>query len=103
LRLGIFNDAHSATTGSEIIITDAPHRVEVQCHRASSDVAADGWASMWIDGVLESTISDIDNYDLFEYTDVLYVGAVTSGNASNEGTFYMDEIVANVTGEEIGA
>lgn len=103
LRLGIINDAHSATTGTEIIITNAAHRVEVQCHRASSSVAADGWASMWIDGNLESTISDIDNYDLFEYTDVFYVGAVTSGNASNDGTFYMDEIIANVTGEEIGA
>jgi hypothetical protein len=103
LRLGTFNDSNGYSNGSQIIITDAPHYVEVEVTRASSSVAADGQCRMWIDGSLESTVSSIDNYDLFVYSDVLQIGAVTGGSSSNSGTFYLDEIEANVDGTEIGA
>jgi hypothetical protein len=42
-------------------ITDAPHTIELDWRRASSPGVSDGRLDFWIDGVLRSTLTGIDN------------------------------------------
>jgi len=98
-------DAPSNLVGGYYDITDAPHYCEIQWTRASSDVAADGTMDFWVDGVHQGTTTDIDNWDIWggsssELSFLRFGQAFQSGTLS--GTFYVDELVINNTGNEIG-
>lgn len=82
-------------------ITDAEHYIEVHIERASSNVASDGQARLWIDGNLEDTATALDNYDKFATLNKLRACAF-SFTGTPAGTFYLDEIKANDDGSEIG-
>jgi hypothetical protein len=102
LFLKVIDDSHTYSSGSEIIITDAPHYIEVLAHRSSSAGGTDGYYKMWIDGTLQSTISNVSNYNQFGLTDWFALGAVSGVVTGTTGTFYMDEIKANGDGSLIG-
>ena len=82
------------------ILNDANY-IEVHIERASSNVADDGQARMWINGVLKETIEDVDNYDLWDVWEKIDLGADTVA-ANSSGTLYFDEFKANDDGTEIG-
>jgi hypothetical protein len=44
-----------------------------------------------------------DNYDMFPYFRQLRLGATSGVDATSSGTYYIDEIVVNNDGSEIGA
>jgi hypothetical protein len=83
--------------------TDEPHCVEVLCTRASSNVAADGGTTFWVDGVeAYSTILGVDNYDQFADWQIIIMGAVSGLDPTTSGTMYLDELIVNDDGSEIG-
>ena len=96
-----YNDAGGLTADRETI-TDAPHYVEFYIHRSSAEDADDGTAEWWIDGVSKGTWTDIDNYDSFPLWNLARIGAVEGVDAGTTGSLYLDEIVINDDGGEIG-
>ena len=98
----IYNDSGTAIYVGYFVITNEPHYVEIKLTRASSDVAADGSMQLWIDGVSKETLADKDNYDRFDDFDIVRLGGITSMDATTSGTFFLDELVVNDDGGEIG-
>jgi hypothetical protein len=83
-------------------ISDAEHYIEVQLVRATNSTSNDGTLDLWIDGVhMEQLVGD--NYDMFPYFRQLRLGATSGVDATSSGTYYLDEIVVNNDGSEIGA
>jgi hypothetical protein len=56
---------------------------------------------LWIDGASKQTITGIDNYDRFVNSFYFQFGAVYISTTAS-GTLYMDELVINDDGSEIG-
>lgn len=93
-------DAGSQTS-SNYNITDAPHYVEVYMTRAANSTSADGTFTLWVDGVEKFTVT-YDNYDAFPSFQVVRMGAAADIDAGTSGTFYLDELIVNDDGSEIG-
>ena len=103
MKLGMVDDG-LATSWMGANITDAPHYVEILFQRASSAVASDGFGHIFVDGVWEGSITDVDNYDILTEVTEIQFGAVTGIDyPDTQGTFYLDELLANDTGKLIGA
>jgi hypothetical protein len=103
LYLKVIDDSHTASSGAEIIISDAPHYIEVLAHRSSSVSGTDGFYKMWIDGTLQTTISNISNYNQFGLTNQIAFGALNGTlTTTTIGAYYIDEIKANQDGSLIG-
>jgi|GEM_PF-3507282 len=78
-------------------ITDDWHYIEVHVQAAGGTGSID-W---WIDGVAETSITGMDNDT--EMDDISYYKwGADSVDATISGTFYMDELVINDDGNEIG-
>lgn len=97
----VTNDAAVATNTSSYAITDVPHYIEIKLVRATGESTNDGSLQLWIDGVDKETVSGVDNYTrfaAFEYADIgaRFIDAGTSG------TLYIDELIVNDDGSEIG-
>jgi hypothetical protein len=83
-------------------ISDAPHYIEVLTVRASSNVSNDGYTRFWVDGQLAYTTTPTDNFDqMADYQNII-VGAPTGIDVGTSGTFFVDEILVNNSGEQIG-
>ena len=83
-------------------ITDAPHYIEIEYNRASSDVASDGSCQLRVDDCIRGTDTGIDNYDKWALVTWYRFGAVSEIDVGTSGPFYIDEIVANSNGYYIG-
>jgi hypothetical protein len=58
---------------------------------------------MWVDGTLAKTVSSLDNYHLFATINGIRMGMVEAGTmGGTSGTYYLDELMANDDGSEIG-
>jgi hypothetical protein len=95
-----YGDA-GAIAGDGVNITDAPHYVEIHIQRAATNVSADGHVHVWVDGASIVNRTNIDNYDAFAIISNFNFGAEDIG-ADTAGAFYIDEIVCNDDGNEIG-
>ena len=84
------------------IVSDAPHWIEGRWTRESADGQADGTIEWWIDGVAQTTVTGIDNYNYWEYLDELWIGNGRNNSDTGDGTFYVDEIVIRDDGARIG-
>lgn len=102
ITLTQYNDAGGSTTTGEYAITDDKHYVEVCITKASSDVASDGSAELFIDKASKETLSGIDIYDQFATVNQCQIGAGYVSDASTTGTFYVDELVVRDDNIEIG-
>jgi hypothetical protein len=100
IRAMILDDGWDSHLTSYYSISDAPHYIEIDWTRASGAGANNGSLSLWIDGALRETVSGIDNDTwTLQY---IYYGAPDGIDAGTSGDFYMDQIVANDDGSEIG-
>jgi hypothetical protein len=72
-------------------ISDAPHLVELDWQRASAAGADDGSFRLWIDGVLQSTLTGMDNDT--RAVDYVRLGVLSLKDGAS-GTVYFDEFVA---------
>jgi hypothetical protein len=80
------DDDTQADTGF-ITITDAPHTIELDWRRATSPIAGNGRLDLWIDGVLRSTLTGLDNNA--SSVDFVRLGAL-SVKATATGTLFLD-------------
>jgi hypothetical protein len=99
---GVQGDGTHVIATDWVTITDTEHCFELHLERASSSVAGDGRLRMWIDGHLEGTASNLDNYDLWPNIAALRMGAVSGLDVGTSGTFYLDGLKANDDGSMIG-
>jgi len=84
---------------SDYTITDAPHCIEIDWMASTGAGNDDGYFSLWIDGVLKETVSDIDS----DTEDTGHIHLTTSEFSSvPSGTLYMDDFASNDDGSEIG-
>lgn len=83
-------------------ITDAPHYIEIQVVRATTISSLDGTLDLWIDGDHKEQLVD-DNFNIFTLFRQLRLGATSGIDSTTSGSYYIDEIVVNNDGSEIGA
>jgi hypothetical protein len=102
LFLGVINGGHTYLYGGEIVITDAPHYIEVLVHRSSSAGGTDGFYKMWIDGKLKSITPNVSNYNQFRSTNQIAFGDSGGVVTGTTGTYYIDEIEATYNANLIG-
>ena len=81
-------DAGSEAT-ADYSITDAPHKIRVVWVASSVAAADDGYLKLYIDDVLQETLSGLDN-DTLDIGSV-YFGAYTGLDAGTYGIFYLDD------------
>ena len=74
---------------SDYDITDAPHKIRVVWVASSIAAADDGYLKLYIDDVLQETLSGLDN-DTLDIGSV-YFGAYTGLDAGTYGIFYLDD------------
>lgn len=96
------NDAGSEVAMTGVTISDEPHYIEVHLVRASSAVASDGTFTCWLDGTQVGQQTGIDNYDRFPNLNIIQIGACSGVESGTRGTWYIDELVVNDDGSEIG-
>ncbi len=81
------------------ISASAENYVEVMIVRGSDN---DGEAYLWVNGVLEDSATDIDNDQ--QFTNLGFIEAGTfAKNGLWAGNVHFDEIIMNITGDEIGS
>lgn len=99
---GIMIDDNGVHRETEVWpISDEPHSVEIKVRRASSAASNDASYETWIDGARKKTMTGVDSYEKFESFQYLSVGL--NGIAGNvRGVYYLDELVVNEDGREIG-
>jgi hypothetical protein len=100
-QIGAWDDTPTYSYTQSDDLSDAEHYVELQLLRASSDVAADGQLDAWVDGGALTSVTDLDNYDRFADFDYVRLGAMEI-HSSADGTFYLDQLIVNDDGSEIG-
>lgn len=95
---GVVDDAWAVNYTSEYTITDDEHYVEVYVQ----GLPGTGSLELFIDGVSQETISNLDNDTRFGGFDNIRMGAIEGLDVGTLGTFYLDELKANDDGSEIG-
>jgi len=98
----LITDVPTAISTANYTITDALHYIEIYLQRAATNVSSDGSLQLWIDGVDKETITDRDNYDKFAQLAQTSFGSVAAAGAGTSGTFFLDDLVVNDDGGEIG-
>lgn len=103
LNIRAYNDAGGLYLNDTNNISDASHYVEFHVVKAATDVSSDGTAEWWIDGVSQGAASGADNYNrIGDYVTRCLIGAISNIDVSTSGTFYLDELIVNDDGSEIG-
>ena len=98
----IYNDANDLDFVTFLDpLSDGVHYIETHVEQASSDIAGDGRCRIWVDGNLEYTLDDYDNYNVFDEMSAFRFGCQYL-DANTSGTLYLDELKANDDGGEIG-
>jgi len=88
--------------GSDYVITDAPHYMEILVVSAATSISSDGTTQMWIDGVSQFTATGLDNYNSMQDVNWRAVLGAMVVSASISGTYYLDELIVNNDGGLIG-
>ena len=98
----IEHDANRHRETSSRSISNGPHYIEVEWRRATGPRSANGSVSLWVDGRLVDTQDGIDNYHIWTDIGGFALGATANIPNVSVGTYYLDELVCNPTGELIG-
>ena len=96
LQASLCSDASSFSTTSWITISDAAHAIEFEWQAATDVGANDGYLSLWIDDLLQETISAIDN-DSIRIEEVR-LGPLSGIGRATGGTELFDEFVSQRIG-----
>ena len=99
-RLRVYTDVGNNTT-SYYNILDAPNYIEGNVVYASSDVASDATASLWVNGSLQETLTGLDIFDLTK-PNTIRAGALGVA-AATSGSYFVDDIILRDDNTQIGA
>lgn len=94
----LYNDAGTNSSTSAYTISDASHYVELDVTRGASS----GTLTLFIDGAQQQQLTGVDNDTRMANVSYFLLGPF-SKDASQSGTFFLDELLINDTGEAIGA
>lgn len=97
-----YDDANNTYTISTTDIGDEPHYLEFYLTSAATTSSNDGICTVWIDGSQVGARTDLDNNTRFAALDQCHIGAVSNIDAGTSGTLYLDELVVNDDGGQIG-
>jgi len=92
LRPRIMKDNYATTNGSKYTISNAWHSIEIEWKKATAVGANNGYLSLWIDGTLVGTISNVDN-DLWTL-DFVQLGATASVDSTTSGSMLFDNFIS---------
>jgi hypothetical protein len=81
---------HESNQYANVFATGRWYWTVIRTHRASSDVAADGYVSLYVDGVLIGSTATVDNYDIMASLSHFTIGAQYYYDAGYNADF--DEI-----------
>jgi len=87
VRVSVLNDGSSWVSTLWTTISDAPHSIEIDW-RAASSGANNGGITLWIDGVQQADLSNVDNDT--RRVDRVRLGAVTGIDGGTRGTIFFD-------------
>jgi len=105
LKANLRNDASGDNTGV-YTLTGSAQRFEVHFKKASTNVASDGFCTIWADGDFDTpviSITGIDVFDTWQLADRIRIGMLGNRDAGTSGTFYFDEITVRNDSTQIGA
>jgi hypothetical protein len=97
IQLNTLVDSMDKVKTGWYVLTNAPHTIEVDWAAASGPGTDDGFAELYIDGVLQEGLYDLDS-------DTLWVESFKVGFTSRlegkaiSGIFYVDDVVTGNTG-----
>lgn len=98
IRVYYVLDDTTETYVASFDVTDAPHWLEIYYKRG----AGDGACQCWLDDVSKGSITTLDNDTRFADFTSLRLGQTGTASASISGTYFLDELKVNNTGEYIG-
>jgi hypothetical protein len=81
-------DAGTYTFHDRVILTDAPHYIEMDWKASSAAGANNGYSTLWVDGEEKTTMSSLDN-DTVSITGVI-LGPSSGIDAGTSGTIFYD-------------
>jgi hypothetical protein len=88
LRARLINDAGTWLNTAWFTISDGPHPVEIDWRAATSAGANNGGLTLWIDGVQQAAISNVDNDT--RKIDRVRLGALAGIDTGTLGMYYFD-------------
>jgi hypothetical protein len=104
VRAGLLNDSITWRNGSWLRIGDGVHLLELDWRAASAPGANDGALSFWLDGVLRSSLTGVDNDT--RRVERVRLGAVAGVDEHTRGVYFTDAFEsrrASAIGPAVGA
>ena len=84
------DDADNSVNSDWVDLVDGPNEIMYILRSETRDGEVDGSVEIWIGGVLKTTLSSIDNYNIMKTMDQMRWGGVVTSDAPG-GTVYLDE------------
>ena len=88
IRHGAFQNDSSWVYNNWIMISDAPHSIELNWFAATTSGQSNGSLTLWIDGTGQGTLVGVDNSG--KQIDSARLGALTGIDTGTRGTYYFD-------------
>ena len=88
VRGRLINDGSTWTNTNWFTISDAPHAIELDWRAATAAGANNGGLTLWVDGVQQANLTNVDNDT--RRIDRVRLGAVAEIDAATSGTDYFD-------------
>ena len=88
LRMGLLDDGATWINSNWFTISDASHFIEMDWHAATGVGANNGSLTFWIDGILQASLTGVDNDT--RRIDRVRLGALTGIDNGTRGTYYFD-------------
>lgn len=93
----VADDAATEQNTAQIALTDAPHLIEADFVKDASA----GRVDVWVDGAGPTSKTSVANNTRWTNIAKLRFGVAYGLDIGTSGPFFLDEIIANTTGEEI--
>ena len=88
VRALLVNDAKGWISTSWILLSDAPHALELDWRAATAAGANNGGLTFWIDGVQQADLTGVDNDT--RRIDQVRLGAASGVDNGTRGTYFFD-------------
>ena len=88
VRVGVVDNGTTWRYSPYVLISDAPHYLEIDWRAATGVGANDGLLNFWVDGVQRGNLTGINNDT--RRVEYVRLGAVTGIDAGTHGTYYFD-------------
>jgi hypothetical protein len=88
INMQVRDDVGTWFRTSAVVLSDAPHVIEIEWQAASAASANDGKFTFWVDGTLVSSITGLDN-DLRKL-DTIRLGSSAGIDTGTRGVYYLD-------------